>query len=304
MKLSIVIVSWNTSAVLEACLDAVYTFPLQDPFEIWLVDNHSSDDSVPMVQNKFPQVNLIVSDENLGFSGGNNLAIPYCTGELILLLNSDTEVKAQALQALIDFMDGHDEAGVAGSFLLNSDGSLQESCHPFPTLGRELWRMFHLDRIRSYSNYDMASWNQNQPYEVDALMGASLLIRKHILDTIGLLDERYFMYSEEVDLCLRVQRAGWKLFWVPQSQVLHLGGQSSKRVHTKMFLQLYRGKVLFFRKHDGRIVSIIYKFILVSASIVRLLLIPFVWLLWPLSRKKNALLAQNYARLLIALFDM
>jgi GT2 family glycosyltransferase len=159
MKLSIVIVSWNTKDLLEACLNSVYAFPLDRPFEVWVVDNQSKDETVAMVREQFPQVELIASEENLGFAGGNNRAIPHCQGEYILLLNPDTEVKPGALNALVAFMDAHPEAGAAGSRLLNADGTLQPSCHPRPTLSREFWRMFYLDAVVPYGCYDMSKWD-------------------------------------------------------------------------------------------------------------------------------------------------
>ncbi|MBK7896861.1 MAG: glycosyltransferase family 2 protein [Anaerolineaceae bacterium] len=304
MKLSIVIVSWNTSAMLEACLASVYLFPPHDQFEVWVVDNHSSDDTVSMVQRKFPQVNLIVSEENLGFAGGNNLAIARCVGEFILLLNSDTEVKANALQRLIDFMNANVDAGAVGSRLLNMDGSLQVSCHPFPTLLRELWRLFHLDGLYAYSEYRMALWRTDVPRRVEAIKGASLMLRRMVLETVGYLDERYFMYSEEVDLCFQINRAGWQLYWEPGSEVVHYGEQSTRQVAQEMFLQLYRGKLIYFRKNYGRIAGIAYKLILALAALARLSLLPIAWWRWPSKREKNRVLAQNYKCLLTALPSM
>ncbi|GJM39851.1 MAG: glycosyl transferase [Ardenticatenaceae bacterium] len=304
MKLSIVIVSWNTKDLLEACLNSVYAYPLEESFEVWVVDNKSKDDTVAMVREKFPQVELIASEENLGFAGGNNRAIPHCTGEYILLLNPDTEVKPDALNELVAFMDATPEAGASGSRLLNADGSLQPSCHPRPTLSREFWRMFYLDAFIPYGTYRMHKWDVTQPREVDVLMGASLLVRKEVLDTVGMLDEGYFMYSEEVDLCYRLQKAGWKLFWVPQSQVTHFWGQSAKQVMSEMFLQLYRAKLRFFRKHYGWFTVILYKFVLGFAALLRLALAPLTWLRRSKKGGYQLHMAQHYGRLLISLPSM
>ncbi len=304
MKLSIVIVSWNTKDLLEACLRSVYAYPLEQPFEVWVVDNQSKDDTVAMVRSQFPQVELIASEENLGFAGGNNRAIPHCQGEYILLLNPDTELKPDALNALVAFMDAHPEAGAAGSRLLNADGTLQPSCHPRPTLSREFWRMFYLDAVVPYGSYDMSKWQLDQPREVDVLMGASLLLRKSVLDKVGLLDEGYFMYSEEVDLCFRLQKAGWRLFWVPQSQVVHYWGQSAKQVLAEMFLQLYRGKLRFFRKHYGWLTVMLYKVVLGLAALLRLALAPLVWLRKSEESESQVHMARHYGRLLLTLPSM
>ena len=304
MKLSIVIVSWNTKDLLEACLRSVYAYPLDQPFEVWVVDNKSKDDSVAMVRAQFPQVELIASDENRGFAGGNNQAIPHCQGEYILLLNPDTEVRPEALNELVAFMDKSPEAGAAGSRLLNADETLQPSCHPMPTLSRAFWRMFYLDALIPYGTYDMHKWDVAQPREVDVLMGASMLLRKTALDEVGLLDEGYFMYSEEVDLCFRLQKAGWKLFWVPQSQVVHYWGQSAKQVLAEMFLQLYRGKLRFFRKHYGGGAVWLYKIVLGLAALLRLALAPLVWLRKSDQRQYQLHMAGHYGRLLLTLPSM
>ena len=174
MKLSIIVVSWNTRDILADCLESVYLYPPTDPFELILVDNASTDGSAEMVKSRFPQARLIESKENLGFAQGNNLAVPLCVGEYVLLLNPDTVVKPNALQDLIDFLDATPDAGGAGSRLLNPDESLQPSCHPRPQLGRELWRLMHFDSIKPYGRYNMYSWDMSKNREVDVLMGARI----------------------------------------------------------------------------------------------------------------------------------
>ncbi|MCB8923769.1 MAG: glycosyltransferase family 2 protein [Ardenticatenaceae bacterium] len=272
LKLSIVVVSWNTRQLLHDCLAAVYAYPPDCAFEVWVVDNCSHDGSAAMVREDFPQALLLESEDNLGFAGGNNRAITRSGGEYVLLLNPDTEVKPGALTALAAFLDGHPEAGGAGSMLLNGDGSLQHpSCHPLPTLSRELWRLFHLDALAAYGVYRMDRWDTAVPHPVDIIQGASFMLRRSVLDAVGLLDDSYFMYSEEVDLCFRIRRAGWLLYWVPQSQVVHYGGQSTQQVADKMFIELYRGKVHYFRKNYGVRSAAVYKAVLALAALPRVL---------------------------------
>ena len=242
IDLSIIIVSWNTRDLLAACLETVQAEinSLKDiRVETLVVDNVSTDDSADMVAREFPWVRLIRSTKNLGFPGGNNLAIQHSSGKYVLLLNPDTEVKPGALGMLIQFLEVHHEVGAVGPYTCNPDGSLQTSCYPAPTLSRELWRLLHLDSLRPYGEYHMADWDATTPREVDALLGACILVRKSVLDKIGLMDEDYFMYSEEVDLCTRIQRGGWSLYWVPQAAIIHHGGQSTRQVATEMFLRLY-----------------------------------------------------------------
>jgi N-acetylglucosaminyl-diphospho-decaprenol L-rhamnosyltransferase len=301
VALSIIIVSWNTETLLAQCLTSLFAHPPTARYEVWVVDNASSDGSAAMVREQFPQVKLLETGENLGFARGNNAAIEWCGGEYVLLLNPDTELLPGALDSLIAFMIEQPDAGAAGSRLLNPDGSLQTSCHPSPTLLREWWYLLHLDALWAYGRYNMAEWDTTEPREVDVLQGASLLLRKSLLDRIGVLDGDYFMYSEEVDLCLRIQRAGWRLYWVPQSQVIHYGGQSTQQAALKMFLQLYASKLRYFRKHHGRFAGFLYKLILAKAALIRLALSPLI-LLQPAARREQQLtLACYYWRLLVAL---
>jgi GT2 family glycosyltransferase len=249
-------------------------------------------------------VHLIENRENLGFARANNQAIQRCAGNYVLLLNPDTLVKSGALQALLDFLEKTPEAGGAGARILNPDGSLQISSWPRPTLSRELWRLFHLDSLLPYAEYPLTKWEANQAQDVDLLLGACLLLRKDVLGQVGFLDEEYFIYSEEIDLCFRMQRSGWRLFWVPQAEVVHFGGQSTQQAPTEMFLNLYHGKIKFFRKHYGWLSAQIYKLILMTAALSRLVLTPFVFFEPSSLREKHFMLADRYRHLVLALPGM
>jgi len=301
MMLSIIIVSWNTAFLLENCLTSIFANPPTSPFEIWVVDNSSTDESPRMVREKFTQVHLIENHENLGFARANNQAIQRCTGKYILLLNPDTLVKPGALQALVDFLNQHSEAGAAGSKLIRGDGSLQISSHPRPTLSREFWRLFHLDILAPYAMYPLTRWKTNQPQEVDILAGACLLLRREVLEQVGSLDESYFMYAEEIDLCHRVQRAGWRLYWVPQAEVVHFGGQSTQQVPTEMFLNLYHSNVKYFRKYYGWLAAQFYKLILRIVALSRLLLALAVIFEDSSHRQKHLSIVYRYWHLILAL---
>ena len=301
MNLSIIIVSWNTRDLLRRCLASLYANLPEGETEVLVVDNVSTDGTVEMVRAEFPLVRLLDNTENVGFARGNNQALRLRRGRHILLLNPDTEVHPGALQALVCFLDEHPEVGAVGPRLLNPDGSLQVSCYPAPTLTREAWRLFHLDRLRPYGIYPVSTWRLDQPREVDVLMGACLLLRGETLNQVGLLDEGYFIYTEEVDLCLRVQRAGWWLAWLPQARVVHYGGQSTRQVAQSMFLHLYHSKVLYFRKHYGPAAARVYKLILFASSLPRLLLAPLAFIEPPARRADHLRLSGNYARLVASL---
>jgi GT2 family glycosyltransferase len=298
MYLSVIIVNWNTRDLLADCLESIAANAPAYSYEIIVVDNASADDSVGMIKTRFPHVTLIENSGNPGFAQANNQAIARSGGRYVLLLNPDTVVLPDALDKLVDFMDRHPRAGAAGSRLFSADGSLQISCYPYPTLFRELWRLSHLDAIHPIAEYDMSRWSVDTPREVEAIQGSCLMLRREALDQVGLLDESFFMYSEEVDLCLRIRLGGWPLYWVPQSRVIHYGGQSSKLVADEMFLQLYRGKVQYFRKHTRPLVVALYKLVLLAAACARVVLAPLAWLERPSQRRHHIAVAGQYQKLI------
>jgi len=301
LDLSIVIVNWNTREYLDRCLKSVLCELEGLEYEIFVVDNASEDGSVDMVRVRYPQVRLIANEDNPGFARANNMAIQESRGKYILLLNPDTEMRAGALAVLLEFLGKTPRAGAAGARLLNADGSLQTSAYPEPTLWRELWRLFHLDIFRPYANYPMHTWELKQPRRVDVLMGACVLLPRKALDAVGLFDERFFMYSEEVDLCQRLRQDGWQLYWVPQAEVIHYGGQSTQQAAEEMFLRLYQGKIMYFRKHYPGLAVQAYKLILLLASLSRLALTPLAYLESPGKREQHLKLSNNYRRLVTSL---
>lgn len=304
MDLSILIVSWNTRDLLARCLETVAAELASfapDAVETVVVDNASRDASAALVRERFPWVHLIVNDANVGFARANNQAFAAAQGRYLLLLNPDTVLLPGALRTLVDFLETHPTAGAVGARLLNPDGSLQPSCSPAPTLSRELWRLFHLDALRPYGVYAMSRWDTRQPRLVEVIQGACLLVRREALGDEELLDPRYFMYSEEVDLCYRIRRRGWQIYWAPMAQVIHYGGQSTRQAATAMFLRLYEGKILYFRKLHGPMAARLYKAILLAAALARLLVSPLAWLQPTPRRQRNLTRAGQYVQLLKAL---
>jgi hypothetical protein len=195
-------------------------------------------------------------------------------------------------------------AGAIGPRVLNPDGSLQHSCSPRPTISREVMRLLHLPGVRSDGYYPMETWDPASPRRVETLLGACILLRREALAQVGMLDEEYFIYTEEVDLCARLNDAGWELYWVPAGEIIHYGGQSTQQVAQEMFLRLYESKLIYFRKHDGWMAAKIYKVVLGIAAIVRLTLMPLAFLEKPEQRSKHMKQAVNYKRLLQALPEM
>ncbi len=264
--------SWNTREIVLDCIRSIYDNTSQTEFEIILLDNASTDGTVDAVAEAFETVKLIASQDNLGFAGGNNRATELATYPNLLLLNPDTIVHPGSIDMLLQYFTANVGLGAVGPRTENPDGSLQVSAWPAPTLFREAWRMFHLDRVRPLAEYGTAFFAADkQPQTVDVLLGACILMKTELYWELGGFDEAYFIYSEEVDLCERIRATGRRLMYCPQAVITHLGGQSTGQVADEMFLELYRNKVKFFRKRRGKLNTALYKGVLWAASISRLL---------------------------------
>lgn len=252
--LSIVVLSFNVKGFLQQALRTLTDASQGLDVEIFVVDNDSSDGSAEMVESMFPRVRLIRS-RNLGFAGGNNLALPLCQGRYVLLINPDTVVLPDTLKVMVRFLDGHPEAGAAGCKLLNPDGTLQLGCHRgFPTPVAAFSKIVGLSALfpqsRIFGAYNLTYLDPDQVHEVDALSGSFMMVRRQILDTVGLLDERFFMNGEDLDWCYRIQRAGWKIYYVPDTEIIHFKGQSQKLVSRyRELLWFYHAMHLFVKKH-------------------------------------------------------
>ncbi|OGO36020.1 MAG: hypothetical protein A2W35_15030 [Chloroflexi bacterium RBG_16_57_11] len=301
MILSVIVVNWNTGDLLRRCLESIYADLADIQAEVLVVDSASTDRSLIATQEQFPQAHYLRTQVNIGFGSANNLALRQAKGDYLLLLNPDTLVHPGAINTLLDYMGQNQNVGASASRLLNADGSLQYSCSAEPTLGREFLRMFHLGRVRPDGYYPMETWDLTSPRRVEVILGACMLLRRTALDQAGLFDERFFMYSEEVDLCRRIRLAGWDIYWFPQAIITHYGGQSTRQMAAEMFVQLYRAKIEFFRKHHGPLQASLYKLILCFSGLPRLILAP-VGRLEPAPRgERHRTIAENYQRLLRAL---
>lgn len=300
--LSVIIVSWNTREELKACLSSLTASrsEVQGPVEFVVVDNASSDGSAAMVEAEFPGIKLLQNGSNLGFARANNQAIRQSKGSYLLLLNSDTELLPGALHQLLHFMDSQPHVGAVGPLLLNSDGTIQPSAHPMLTPEREFWRLSFLDHLLPRATYRMATWDRQIPRQVEVLKGACLLLRREALEAVGLLDDSFFMYTEEVDLCFRLAQAGWQLWWVPGARVVHHGESSSRQAAEEMYIQLYRSKVQFYRKYGGERRANRFKYLIHLAYWPRIV----VATLFALTSTRSAMRVRTYRRLLAELSGM
>jgi N-acetylglucosaminyl-diphospho-decaprenol L-rhamnosyltransferase len=271
--LSVIIVNWNTRDLLAQCLQSLQDTVKESSFDVWVVDNASSDGSVDMVRERFPQTHIIANSENVGFVRANNQAIAHCRGRYVLLLNSDTRALPGSLDQAVRFMDEHSRAGVAGVRLLNPDGTFQASYTPFPTLWQEFLMLSRLGRwlLRpTYPSYGPQIEKGAQKIR-GYMEGAYLMARREAVEQVGGLDERIFMYAEDVDWCYRFHRAGWEVWYLPNAPIIHYGGQSSKKRRARMEAELYRSRVYFFRKHYGKLVAFCLMAIVYTITLPKIL---------------------------------
>lgn len=244
MKLSVVIVSYNVRQYLTACIDSVALALKGIEGEVFVVDNNSSDDSVEVIAHDYPWVHLINNIENLGFSKANNVAIRQAAGEYVLLLNPDTVVAEDTLRHVLAFMDEHPEAGDAGVKMHNADGTLApESRRAVPTPLVAARKMIGFTK-RYYMSY--LSWEK--PAQIQVVSGAFFMIRRKALDQVGLLDEDFFMYGEDIDLSYRLLKGGWQNWYLPYS-IIHYKGQSTQKSDFRYVHVFYQAMLIFFRKH-------------------------------------------------------
>ena len=245
MDLTIIIVSWNTCHLLQKCLYAVYEKVKDIQYETFVVDNASSDGSQAMIRQNFPWVRLIENATNNGFAAANNQAINASSGKYILFLNSDAFLSEMAVDRMVLTLENQSQTGIVGPRLVSPDGHQQDDHGKLPNLRSEIIALLGLDtRIKKGTVGD------STPVESGWVMGACLMARRSMLSKIGQLDERYFMFGEEIDLCYRAQKSDWQVIYLPTVKVVHIQGGSSG-FNSRRVLMLYRSKLQYFHKHFG-----------------------------------------------------
>lgn len=257
---------------LELCLSSVYKASEGLEVEVWVVDNHSSDGSLAMIEARFPAVKLIANEQNTGFSVANNQAIRKAKGEFILLLNPDTVVAEDTLRHCLEYMELHPQAGALGARMLDGSGRfLPESKRGLPTPWVSFCKAFGLHaffpKSKNFGGYYLSYLSEKETHEVDVLSGAFMFIRKEALSKSGLLDEQFFMYGEDVDLSFRLQQAGFKNMYFPPATILHFKGESTKRGSISFVMHFYRAMLLFSRKHFSN--SALFSFFIYLGIAVR-----------------------------------
>jgi hypothetical protein len=272
--LSIVIVTWNSRDVLLDCLASLEREVLarRDPgrieVETLVVDNGSADGTVQVVRQRFPWAEVIALPSNLGFAAGNNVGLRKASGRHAVLLNSDTVVHRDALEACVRYLDAHADVGVVGPQLLNPDGSKQNCIHNFPSLLTELVPKGLLEALFP-GRFPSKRREHAAPIDVEAVLGACLFVRREVLEQVGPMPEDYFVFLEETDWCLRIRRAGWRVVHVPQARLVHVFGASTKKkMPAETRIEYHRSLYHFFRKNRGP---------LAAAAVVALRFVKALW---------------------------
>ena len=263
MDLSVVIVNYQTFELTRDTVNSILKYDYPFSHEILVVDNASNDDSLARLQDYFKdKVKFIPSKENKGFAAGNNQALKQAAGRYVLLLNSDTIVWEDTLNDIYDYMENNPDVGACGCRVLLEDGQLDKACkRSFPNVKNSFFRLFHIPTKSEDNDYNLDNLPDDEIYEIDCLTGAFMFIRNEALSEVGLLDETFFMYGEDIDLCYRIKHGGWKIVYYGKSMITHLKGASSKRQKSKLIYEFYRAMYVYYKKHHAGESSFIVNFV-------------------------------------------
>lgn len=285
---SIIIVNWNTKQITCDCIDSIYDQTNNLDFEVIVVDNGSTDGSTEAVEKEFPNVTLIKNNENLGFAKANNIGIQASTGRYLCLINSDVIVLDNCIGGLVKFMDSDPSIGMAGPRSLNPDHTLQYSCFHFPTVWNNFSQALGLNKLfpksAFFSEQIMKYWPHDCERRVDALNGCFWVVRRKAIDEVGLLDEDFFFYGEDIDWCKRFHQADWDVVFYPGAEAIHFGGASSSNAPIRFYLEMQKADLRYWRKHHRRLGQSVYWMIILLRQLVRLPVYVLVYIFRPGAR--------------------
>lgn len=281
LTLSIILVCWNNKEYLDTCLKSLYETGMKNSFDILVVDNGSTDGSQQMLVEKYPNVQIIQNTENVGLGRASNQGIEATSGRYVLLLNNDTIVNGSSFDAMVNFLDQNPKTGGVGGKIFNPDGTVQSCYNYFSTFREEFLIATRLGEI-ILPGYP-AVVNSEQIKSVDWISSACLMLRRSVLDEVGVLDDEYFIYGDEADLQYRIKKAGWDIHYLPQATIIHYGGRSMDR--WKRRKMVYRGKMLFYEKNYGLIHAFLLRIMLAVLSIIKLIVWSFA-LIFPSKREQ------------------
>jgi len=262
IDISIVIVSWNGKEYLRQCLESIPSKASRYTIETIVVDNASTDGAPELVETMFPQVKLIRNADNYGFAKANNIGIRESKGRYICLVNSDVVILDDCIDRLLEYMESHPKIGILGPQILDKNKNIQRSCMGFPTIWNTFCRALALDtimpRTRLFGGYLMTYWSHNTIQEVDVINGCFWMMQRESINRVGLLDERFFIYSEDKDWCKRFWEAGWKVVYYPEAKALHFGGASSSNQPIRFYLEMQHANLQYWKKHRSQIAQVVY----------------------------------------------
>lgn len=299
MDVSIVIVTWNTCDLLKACLRSIFEETRSLSFEVIVVDNGSHDGTAEMVRTEFPLVKLIQNSDDRGYAAANNQGIRISEGRYVLVLNPDTVILDRAIERCVEYAEAHKDVGIVGCQVYQNDREIQLTGFAFHSAWNLFLTLSGLSQAFPKSNVfgapELGWWARDDERDLDVISGMFMLIRREALDQVGLLDEAYFLYAEEADLCFRFARAGWRRVFTPSARIIHVGGGGGSGdthdVNTKMYVQLQKSIMIFLRKNRGELNWIAAKVIYVISDAVRAL----GWLGMSLGRGDSRLKARAAA---------
>lgn len=275
IDLSIVIVSWNTRELLKECLESLYRYTSDITFEVFVVDNASSDGSAGMVKALFPDVCVITNDHNAGFSKANNQAIRVSKGRYVALLNPDTLLVEDVFSPLIKYADQHEKIGVIGPKILSKDGkTVQYACaRRLPTLYSSFCHQsgleYRFSKYKLFSGTSMSHWDHQDSRFVECLSGACMVVKRSAMDNVGLMDENQFMYADEIDWCKRFLDKRWKVYYYAEASIIHYGGESSKQLMGLAVIEASKATWYYYRKHKGKAYAVAYSVLLCFFSALK-----------------------------------
>lgn len=274
IKISVIIVNYNVKEYLAQSLSSIQRSLKGIPHEIIVVDNNSVDGSTSLIKSKFSEVILIENKENVGFGKANNQAIRLAKGEFVVLINPDTVVQEDIFVKLLEFFNQNPPAGAVTCKIINPDGTFSIDCrHSIPTPSIALWKVLGLSRLfpksRMFGKYNLTYLDENQTYQVPAISGSFMMIRHQVLDKVGLFDERFFMYCEDIDLCQRINASGYQIFYVPTTQIVHYKGESTKKDRLDYVVAFNKSLYLFFQKYYAPQSIFLFRWFIILGILLR-----------------------------------
>jgi GT2 family glycosyltransferase len=263
VDVSVCIVNWNTREHLNECLRSLRQEVGGVEIEVVVVDNASGDGSAEMVRDKHPWVKLLAQEENTGYAAGNNIALQETGGRYKLLLNADIVVRPGSVEYLVDFLDRHEKAGAVAPRLRHKDGSIQRTCRSFPDPEVVLYEALGLSRLfarsRRFGKYRMSWWDYDDERMVEQPMASALMLRAETLTEVGLFDESFSIFCNDVDLCRRLWDEGWEVWFTPEAEMVHEGGASTRQVRREMIVESHRSMMRYYEKHyRGKVCGPVY----------------------------------------------